>query len=390
MASSFKTGLVQAWRLARQGEWRQAARALWRALVGGPPGDAPPTLSTPAVEVPAAKPVALPDAPADATPSAAPSRPATTPAPTPAPRNPAARPALATHTAVVAPAPRPAEGGEVRQAVFRHSQGEVDYRLFLPSGWQDGACPLLLMLHGCTQDPDDFARGTRMDALAQQLGVLVLYPAQPGSANPARCWNWFSRRHQRREQGEPALLAALTHRVVQAHGVDARRVYVAGLSAGGAMAAVLGQTWPELFAAVGVHSGLAYGAAGDVIGAMAVMRHGPGADPSPAAGPALPLIVFHGDADATVHPANGDRLITAARGAAPPSQEVVGQSAAGQSYTRRIYPEADNGPSAEYWRLHGAGHAWAGGHADGSFTDPAGPDASAEMLRFFLAHPKPG
>lgn len=274
---------------------------------------------------------------------------------------------------------------------FVHSQGSRDYLLFVPSRWKGERFPLVLMLHGCTQDPEDFACGTRMNVLAQEQGVLVLYPAQTGADNPARCWNWFSRMHQKRIVGEPALLAALTQSVMDTYGVDPQRVYVAGLSAGAAMAVVLGQTWPDVYAAVGVHSGLAFGAAGDVMAALSVMRNGPGSTEVAAQDtPPLPVIVFHGDADSTVHPANGAQVITAALGGKPAPVELVqGTSEAGQAYTCSRYSSSVTGAAAEHWLLHGAGHAWAGGSADGTFTDPAGPDASREMLRFFLQHPKP-
>lgn len=375
MASSFKAWLVEAWQRARRGAWRQVSPA---PLVGDhPPVDTPP--EAPAV-VPerATSPSAEPPSPPPSPPPEAPPAPVSPPLLAPVPVPPVPVP------------PRPRGDGQLLAAEFVHHQGVMDYLLFVPGGWQGQPLPLVLMLHGCTQDPDDFARGTRMNTLAQEQGVLVLYPAQASAANPARCWNWFSRTHQKRHVGEPALLAALTQRVMQTQGADPQRVYVAGLSAGGAMAAVLGQTWPDLFAAVGVHSGLAHGAADDVIGAMAVMRHGPKGPPEALP---LPVIVFHGDADPTVHPGNGEQVVAAALGQAGPlaaaAEVVEGHTVLGQAYTRRIYADATSGRAAEHWLLHGAGHAWAGGDASGSFTDPAGPDASREMLRFFLDHPKP-
>lgn len=375
MASSFKAWLVEAWQRARRGAWRQASPA---PVVGDqPPVDTPtqaPGVASERTTSPSAKPSSPPPSPPLEVPPALVSPPLLAPVPVPP----------------VSVPPRPRGDGQRLAAEFVHHQGVMDYLLFVPGGWQGQPLPLVLMLHGCTQDPDDFARGTRMNALAQEQGVLVLYPAQAGSANPARCWNWFSRMHQKRHVGEPALLAALTQRVMQTHGVDPHRVYVAGLSAGGAMAAVLGQTWPDLFAAVGVHSGLACGAAGDVIGAMAVMRHGPKGPPEALP---LPVIVFHGDADPTVHPGNGEQVVAAALGQAGPlpvpTEAMQGHTERGQAYTRRVYTDAASGRAAEHWLLHGAGHAWAGGDAGGSFTDPAGPDASREMLRFFLDHPKP-
>ena len=270
---------------------------------------------------------------------------------------------------------------------YKGSAGTRDYKLFLPATQPQQATPLtmplVLMLHGCTQSPDDFAAGTRMNEAALAQGFAVLYPAQSASANPQRCWQWFKHSHQKKRRGEPAILAGMVQEVAAKHGLDGSRMFVAGLSAGGAMAAILGQTHAELFAAVGVHSGLAAGAAHDLPTALAAMRSG--ASPDPANTVATPVIVFHGDADATVHAQNGQWL--AARGAVADSvQPVAATAPGGRSATRSIYLKADGGVAAEHWQIHGAGHAWAGGSAQGSYTDPAGPDATAEMLRFFLQH----
>ena len=271
--------------------------------------------------------------------------------------------------------------------------------------------PLVLMLHGCTQNPEDFATGTGMNAAAGPVKALVLYPEQPHSANPNGCWNWFRPGDQHRDSGEPALLVAMVQDVIARHAVDAQRVYVAGLSAGGAMAALLGREYPDVFAAVGVHSGLQAGAAHNVMGALSAMKNGakPGAAAHAADARALsppPTIVFHGDADPTVHAHNGEQLIqatlsalAAAPGGAPAPVKAVqqGQSASGQGYTRTVYSLAGGAATdsklprpavAEHWVLHGAGHAWAGGNAGGSHTDPRGVDATQEMLRFFLEHPR--
>ena len=312
--------------------------------------------------------------------------------------------------------PKAEPPGSFTRVVFTHADARRHphhYHLYVPPGATAGTpMPLVLMLHGCTQNPVDFATGTGMNDAAAPANALVLYPEQPHSANPNGCWNWFRPGDQHRGGGEPALIVAMLRDVMARHPVDAQRVYVAGLSAGGAMAALLGREYPDLFAAVGVHSGLQAGAAHNVMGALSAMKNGakPGAATHHAAdAPALPpppVIVFHGDADTTVHAHNGEQLIEAtlstlatAPGDGQTTVETVhqGQSRGGQSYTRKVYTVAGGAPSAsaltgtvvaEHWVLHGAGHAWAGGHAGGSHTDPAGVDATAEMLRFFLAHPK--
>jgi poly(hydroxyalkanoate) depolymerase family esterase len=291
------------------------------------------------------------------------------------------------------PEPRPGVGGRFLDSSFTSAAGTRAFKLFQPAGFEGRSLPLVVMLHGCTQSPDDFAAGTRMNELAQQRGCFVLYPAQAPRSNAHKCWNWFSPGDQRRGQGEPALLAGMTRHVTQTHPVDADRVWVAGLSAGGAMAAILAREYPELFAAVGVHSGLPPGAAHDVVSAFSAMKSGakatrPESSLAAAAVEAAPLIVFHGDADSTVHVVNGSRLIDAALGhAAPVIHRESDVGGADRPYTRTVYGDSARGSSAEHWLVHGAGHAWSGGAAAGSYTDIKGPDASAEMLRFFFEHP---
>ena len=247
------------------------------------------------------------------------------------------------------------------------------------------------MLHGCTQNPDDFAAGTRMNELAERHGFLVAYPAQAADANCLKCWNWFKAGDQARDCGEPSLIAGITREVAAACGADERRIFVAGLSAGAAMAVVLGRTYPDLYAGVGAHSGVPYAAAHDMPSALAAMRGAPGPQPQGHDRPVrrTPTIVFHGGQDATVDAANGERIALQAVTAVetPRLQRSLqrGSNAGGRGWQRTVHAEADGRPVVEHWQLDGAGHAWSGGSAGGSYTDPAGPDASAEMLRFFLA-----
>jgi len=293
--------------------------------------------------------------------------------------------------------------GEFGEGTFENHAGERGYKLYRPAGKPPGPLPLVVMLHGCKQDPADFALGTRMNQLADRHGVLVLYPAQPKSANSYACWNWFSKRDQERDAGEPAILAGMVRDMIERHSADPARVFAAGLSAGGAMVAILAHTHPDLLAAAGIHSGLPYRAAQDVIGALGVMKRGATTRAAPPARPRaatpgararamVPLIVFHGDHDKTVHPINGERVVEQAlestRAARPHDlgHSVVkpGRVPGGHAYTRTIHSDRAGHVHAEHWLVQGSGHAWSGGDSAGSFTDPLGPDASAEMLRFFL------
>ena len=269
------------------------------------------------------------------------------------------------------------------------------YRLFVPEGGGTALRPLVVMLHGCQQTPDDFARGTRMEAVAAEHGVCVAWPAQTARANRGRCWNWFRPDHQEAGKGEPAAIAAITRDVMERHPIDPRRVYVAGLSAGGAMAVIAAATYPELFAAVGVHSGLAYRAAHSVASALLAMK-GASSDvfflrPGTVSLTA-PVIIFHGNADDTVHPRNGEALLAQWLACRPWStvagarlQDESGERS-GRRYERRFIEDGAGRPVLEHWAVDGLGHAWSGGNPAGSFADAAGPDASREMLRFFLAN----
>ena len=276
--------------------------------------------------------------------------------------------------------------GQFIAGSYAHPQGTRPYKLYIPTGYAAGkALPLVVMLHGCTQNPDDFAAGTRMNTIAEERQCFVLYPAQTKSANGSRCWNWFKRAHQRRDKGEPAILAGMTREVLKRYGMDASRVYVAGLSAGGAMAAVMGAAYPDIYAAIGVHSGLPVGSAHDVQSAFAVMR-GAQSTSGAAGGRVVPAIVFHGDRDATVHPRNGQQVAAQCADRHDETLDVVvqrGQVPGGYAYTCSVHKDAAGRTVLEHWEVHGAGHAWFGGSPRGSYTDPNGPEAAREMMRFF-------
>jgi len=293
---------------------------------------------------------------------------------------------------------------------YANRAGARAYKLYVPAQLNALQPPLVVMLHGCTQSADDFAAGTRMNRLADEHGFLVVYPEQATGANPSKCWNWFKAQDQVRDCGEPSLIAGIVREVAARHGVDTRRIFVAGLSAGAAMAVILGETYPELFAGVGAHSGLPYRIAHDIPSALAAMKGGrsglaglpaaPGADGATLSkmAQAVPTIVFHGDRDHTVQLSNGIGIVQQARnahsaaeaGAAMRVSTERGSRPGGRSYSRTVHADAAGRARVESWTVHGAGHAWAGGSQSGSYTDASGPDASAEMVRFFLSLPCAG
>jgi len=289
------------------------------------------------------------------------------------------------------------EGASFVERTYTNGAGTRSYKLYIPSGYTGQAVPLIVMLHGCTQDPDDFATGTRMNELAEEHTFLVAYPAQAGNANMQKCWNWFQAADQQRGRGEPSIIAGTTSQVAGNYDIQEGRVYIAGMSAGGAMAAIMGATYPDLYAAVGVHSGLAPGAANDLSSAFTAMRQGgPIVAHKDVSGGEergiLPTIIFHGDGDTTVHPRNGDRLLAHLSGGGDGSSLRVstrrGRMRDGHEYTRFTYRNAEGRDLVERWSVHGLGHAWSGGSYQGTYTDPRGPDASAEMVRFFEQHHK--
>lgn len=285
-----------------------------------------------------------------------------------------------------AQAARPA-AAEFKPGTFSCQAGSRSYYTYSPASATNGATGVVMMLHGCTQTPEDFAAGTGMNTLAEQHRFIVVYPAQSRGDNMQSCWNWFSHGDQRRDKGEPAILAGIAKQVCADHSLGRNATFVAGLSAGAAMAVILGETYPDVFSGVGAHSGLARGSANDVPSAFAAMAGNPQSRQHPVHdGGAIRTIVFHGSADNTVHPANGENIVRRAMENGP--AQTIGTThrgeAAGRSFARQTFSVVAGPPILEHWTIDGLGHAWSGGHPDGSYTDPQGPDASAQMVRFFF------
>jgi poly(hydroxyalkanoate) depolymerase family esterase len=283
------------------------------------------------------------------------------------------------------------DGAQFLSRSFACAAGRRDYKLYVPRRLPKSGRGLLVMLHGGTQDGDDFAVGTRMNERGEAHGLIVAYPSQSKAANASLCWNWFMPEHQKRGAGEPAIIAGITKEIIADYAVDPDRVFVAGLSAGGAMAAVMAATYPQLYAGIGVHSGLPYESATDLPSAFAAMRGNAGPlrgrrsrKPRGAVdAPRVRTIVFHGDADNIVHPSNAAGIVGASK-LGERIERADTRSSEGRTYTRTVIRDQSGAVVVEDWLLHGSGHAWSGGSAEGSYTDADGPDASGEMLRFFL------
>ena len=293
--------------------------------------------------------------------------------------------------------------------------GARSYFVYTPQGYQANLpAPLVVMLHGCRQTPEDFAAGTQMNTLADRHQFIVVYPKQSGASNHQRCWNWFHATNHLRGSGEPALIVGMVQAVRQATSnwtIDPARVYVAGLSAGGALAGILGSTYPDVFAAIGIHSGTVYRAATSMEAGLRAMRGG-GPDPEQQGQLAyqamgsfarvVPTIVFQGTGDYIVAPINGDQVVRqwmqtnhlASGGSyapdfATPGSITSGQAPHGRAYTVQRWNDAQGKEIQAYWRVTGMGHAWSGGSYSGSYADPRGPDASLALYEFFMAHRMP-
>jgi poly(hydroxyalkanoate) depolymerase family esterase len=387
----------EATRLTRAGRLVEATALLQRMLGGERAPDAP-SRTTGRIALAGREPLII-DAKANAVEEKTVSPPKSEPAPSVQPRM---RRALLDRKAgragiglrgVMKPAPLSTpdvvpEGARFIESTYSSPAGSRTYRLFIPSRYRDQPLPLVVMLHGCTQSPEDFAAGTRMNFLAEEQNCFVAYPAQLSQANHAKCWNWFRTADQQRGRGEPSLIAGITRAIMDDYLVDRKRVYVGGLSAGAAAAAIMGATYDDLYAAIGIHSGLACGVATDLPSALVAMRQGGRDHKGISAGrPPVPTIVFHGDRDTTVHPNNGGQILEQSARAMRTQKKVHrGQVPGGHAYTRTVLSDARGREMLEHWNIHGAGHAWSGGSPAGSYTDPRGPDATREMLRFFLEH----
>jgi poly(hydroxyalkanoate) depolymerase family esterase len=293
---------------------------------------------------------------------------------------------------------------------FTNDAGSREYKLFVPSGYKGQHVPLVVMLHGCGQNPDDFAAGTKMNSIAERENFLVLYPAQSVEANTDKCWNWFEPAHQERGKGEPSLIAGMTQSIISKYKIDANKVYIAGMSAGGAMTTLVGASYPDIFAAIGVGAGLEYKAANDLLSAVAAMETG-GPDPNQQGGLAylnmgsaarvLPTILFHGDADLVVNVVNAHQTIAQWAQTSDYADDGLdndsvsdltasitqGKVEGGYEYDKYVYQNSKGKSIMEKWIVKTMGHKWSGGSTSGSHTDPKGPDASEEMIRFFFEHP---
>jgi poly(hydroxyalkanoate) depolymerase family esterase len=309
--------------------------------------------------------------------------------------------------ALVVAAPVPARAGGM---VVSGTSGPRSYQLYVPGGYSGAPLPLVMMLHGCTQDPSNFMAGTRMNDRGEANGFFVLYPGEPSTIQSLSCWQWFDGADQMRGSGEPADLVAMLDQVASQYAVDASHVYVAGISAGAAMAVILGATYPDRFAGIGVGAGVEYGATTSGISGSASVQSSGGPDPAMqgqaafaamgAAKRVVPTIVIYGTQDAIVAPVNDDQVITQwattdglAGAMLPASPDAVEHGAVpgGHTYTTSTWHDVRTGaPVLRKIAVDGMGHAWSGGDTAGTYTDPMGPNASDAVWAFFSGGPSPG
>jgi len=312
----------------------------------------------------------------------------------------------------VLPKARASSSGIWQQYAYNGPAGSRPYFVYTPANYQVGtAVPMIVMLHGCTQTPADFAAGTQMDQLADQKQFIVVYPQQTSTYNQESCWNWFDPADQSRGSGEPAIIAGIAQAVAQNTSqwtIDTHRIYVAGLSAGAAMSVIMGATYPDIFAAIGVQSGLEYKAATTSNDAFTALRQG-GPDPTQqgqvaynamgSAARVVPTITLHGTSDYLVYPVNGEQVVqqwmqtdhlasqnTYNASFNSPTSTTNGQVAGGRSYTVYTWNDNNGNEVQEYWVVNAMGHAWSGGSNSGSYTDPQGPSATQAIYNFFMSH----
>lgn len=310
--------------------------------------------------------------------------------------------------ALATPAPAAADRahpGHWVSGAFAGPAGSRQYTLYVPGNYDPVRKHMLVvLLHGCTQDAADIARGTRIAEHADREGFLAVLPEQPASANAKKCWNWYDPAHQSRDAGEPSLIAGITEQVRRDYAVDEARIHLAGISAGAAMASIVAVAYPERYASIAIHSGLPWGAAHDVMTALGAMAKGiPDADAlgiaalraMGARARAIPVLVVHGGSDAVLVPANGRQAtrqwaVTDARALGVDSLTPRGDEsgvANGYHWTRSSLADARGRVMIEQLTVQELGHAWSGGSRQGTFTDERGPDAMDAVVRFFLAHP---
>jgi poly(hydroxyalkanoate) depolymerase family esterase len=299
-----------------------------------------------------------------------------------------------------------------QEYLYNGPAGSRLYSVYTPVSYRVGtAVPLLVMLHGCAQTAGNLATGTHMNRLADEYNFVVAYPQQTRDYNRTLCWHWYSPAHQSRGSGEPAIIAGIVQEIEHTSArwtIDRRRVYVAGASAGAAMSVILGATYPNLFAAIGVHSGAEYRATSSFGGVLGVGQRG-GPDPlqqGKAAYDAMgsfarvvPTIVFQGTRDFVVRPINGEQVIqqwmqtnALASGRTynvsfnHPASAISGRVPDGHSYTVYTWKDSHGNEIQQYWKVMGLGHAWSGGSSGVPYTDPKGPDAGLVMYTFFMKH----